>query len=80
MQVAPLYCEAMRVIQSSPWDPRTFGSVSVQITSDAGRLEVAINLMAETPIQFEIDCYHRLGSRLYLTSRGTTKRVFEALS
>jgi hypothetical protein len=80
MQVEPFYYEAMRVIQSGPWDPVTFGTVSVQVTVDAGKLEASIDLMTETSIQFEIDCYHWLGSRLYLTSRGATKWVFEALN
>lgn len=80
MQVAPFYSEAMRVIQSGPWDSTTFGIVSVQVTTTKGRLEVYVDLTTENPIQFEIDCYHWLGARLYLTSRGTTKWVFEALS
>jgi hypothetical protein len=80
MQVDPFYSKTMRVLQSGPWDPATFGVVSVRVTTDEGKLEVIIDLPGGTPVQFEIDCYHWLGSLLYLTSRGSTKWVFEALS
>lgn len=79
MQVAPFYYEALKVIQSGPWDPSTFGVVSIHTEKIDEGLKVYIDLHSDNPIEFEIDCYHWLGSRLYLTIRGATKWVFEAL-
>jgi hypothetical protein len=80
MQVTPFYYEALKVIQSGPWDPSTFGVVSIHTEKRDERMKVFINLYSDTPIEFEIDCYHWIGSRLYLTTRGVTKWVFEALN
>jgi hypothetical protein len=79
MQVEPFYQEALRVIQSGPWDPNSFGVVQVYVTDEGGRLEANVNLMSDNPIQFEIDCYYWLGSMLYLKTRGVVKWVFKAL-
>lgn len=79
MQVEPFYQEAMRIIQSGPWDADSFGVVSVYVTNEGGRLEAHIDLKSETPIQFEIDCYYWQGSTLNLNTRGVVKWVFQAL-
>lgn len=79
MQVEPFYQEALRVIQSGPWDPDSFGVVTLYITNESGRLEAHIDLMSDNPIQFEIDCYYWHGSTLNLNTRGVVKWVFQAL-
>jgi hypothetical protein len=79
MQVAPFQQDALRVLQSGPWDPTTFGVVSVRVTNEGDRLEAHIGLVTDTPIQFEIDCYEWRGSMLYLSTRGSLKWVFKAL-
>jgi hypothetical protein len=79
MQVEPFYQEALRVIQSGPWDAASFGIVTLYLTNEEGQLEANIDLMSENPIQFEIDYYYWQGSNLYLNTRGVVKWVFQAL-
>lgn len=79
MQVEPFYQEALRIIQSGPWDANSFGVVSVHVTNEGGRLEAHIDLNSDSPIQFEIDCYYWRGSTLNLATGGVVKWVFQAL-
>jgi len=79
MQITPFHQDALRVLQSGPWDPTTFGVVSVYVTEEGSHLEAHIDLMTENPIQFEIDCYEWRGTMLYLSTRGVMKWVFKAL-
>lgn len=80
MQVIPFTKESFRVIQSGPWDPKTFGVVAVQVDRVGDRLEALIDLDTEIPIQFEIDCYEWHGITLFLRTRGVIKWIFQALN
>ena len=79
MKVESFYQEALRVLQAGPWCSESFGVVAVHITNNEGKLEASIDLMSDTPIQFEIDCYYWIGATLHLNTRGVVKWVFQAL-
>lgn len=79
MHVEPFYQEALRIIQSGPWNPDSFGVITLYITNEGGKLEAHIDLMSDNPIQFEIDCYYWIGSTLHLNTRGVVRWVFQAL-
>lgn len=78
MQVEPFYQEALKVIQSGPWEASSFGAVNVYVTNE-GRLEAHIDSKSGAPIQFEIDGYYWRGATLHFNTRGVVKWVFQAL-